>query len=322
MKKSFSVFMLALILFSCNTQNDKGKPKILVFSKTTGFRHTSIEAGKNAILKLGAENGFEVDTTENSEKFVEDSLKKYAAVIFLNTTGNVLNYKQEAAFERFIQAGGGFAGIHSATDTEYDWIWYARLVGGNFESHPKIQSAKINVINKEHPSTKHLPDIWERTDEWYNFKNLNKNVTVLAKIDESSYEGGKNGDDHPMVWYHEYDGGRSFYTAFGHIEESYSDSAFLKHILGGIQYAIGNVKLDYPKAKTEFPPNEKYFSKTNLVVGEFFEPTEMTILPNLDVLIVQRRGEILLYKNKTKKLKQAGFLNVYFKSKNDSNDSL
>lgn len=319
MKKLFPVLILAFILFSCNTQKEKGKPKILVFSKTAGYRHSAIEAGKIAISKMGVESGFQLDTTEDSEKFLEDNLKKYAAVIFLNTTGDVLNYKQEAAFERYIQAGGGFVGIHSATDTEYDWIWYAKLVGANFESHPKIQSAKINVTNKEHPSTKHLPDTWERTDEWYNFKNLNKDVTVLAKIDETSYVGGKNGEDHPMAWYHEYDGGRSFYTALGHTEESYSDSTFLKHILGGIQYAIGNNKLDYSKAKTELPSDEKNFTKTNLAEGEFFEPTEMTILPNLDVLIVQRRGEILLYKNKGKKLKQAGFLNVYFKSKNDSN---
>lgn len=290
-----------------------------MFSKTAGYRHTAIDSGKRAIINLGTANGFEVDTTENPEMFTESNLKKYAAVVFLNSTGNVLTHLQETAFERFIQAGGGFAGIHSASDTEYDWIWYAKLVGANFESHPKIQQAKILVINKDHPSTRHLPDIWERTDEWYNFKKINKDVTILAKIDETSYEGGKNGNEHPMAWYHEYDGGRSFYTAFGHTDESYKDSFFLQHILGGIQYAIGKNKLDYSKAKSVFPPDEKNFIKTNLVSGELFEPTEMTILPNLDVLIIQRRGEILLYKNKEKKLKQAGFLNVYFKSKNDSN---
>lgn len=318
MKKLISVFLLILFFFSCTNNNSKGKPIILVFSKTTGFRHTSIAVGKEAIIRLGTENGFYVDTTENAEKFAEDSLKKYAAVIFLNTTGDILNYRQEAAFERFIQAGGGFAGIHSATDTEYDWIWYARLVGGNFESHPKIQPAKINVVDKNHPSTKHLPDVWERTDEWYNFKKLNKDVNVLLKIDETSYQGGKNGDNHPMAWYHEYDGGRAFYTELGHTEESYTEPNYLKHILSGIQYAIGDNKLDYSKAKTEFPPDEKFFYKTTLTQGEFFEPTEMTILPNLDVLIVQRRGEIMLYKNDSKKLKRAGFLNVYWRSIKDT----
>ena len=317
MKKIFPLFLLTFYIFltSCNS---KSEPRVLVFSKTTGYRHSSIDTGKSAILKLGIQNGFLVDTTEDASKFTEDNLKKYAAVVFLNTTGDVLNSNQEAAFERFIQAGGGFTGIHSATDTEYDWIWYARLVGANFESHPEIQPAKINVINKEHPSTKHLPNVWERTDEWYNFKKMNKDVHVLLKIDESSYKGGTLGADHPMAWYHDYDGGRSFYTEFGHTEASYSDPDYLKHILGGIQYAIGENKLDYSKAKTEFPPDEKKFTKTNLITGEFFEPTEMTILPNLDVLIVQRRGEILLYKNEEKKLKQAGFLNVYFRSNKDT----
>lgn len=319
MNKLFFFLLLPFFLFACENGSKKLAIKVLVFSKTGGFRHKSIEAGKAAIIKLGSENGFDVDTTENAENFTEINLKKYAAIIFLNTTGNILNDKQEAAFERFIQAGGGFAGIHSATDTEYDWIWYANLVGANFESHPKIQPAKINVINKEHLSTKHLPDLWERTDEWYNFKKLNKDVTVLLKIDETSYEGGKLGADHPMAWFHDYDGGRAFYTELGHTEESYSEPDYLKHILGGIQYAIGENQLDYSNAKTAFPPDEKLFSKTILSQGEFFEPTEMTILPNLDILIVQRRGEIMLYKNKEKKLKQAGFLKVYSKSKNDAN---
>jgi len=314
-----SLLISVIIFFFLVSCSNKKELRVLVFSKTAGFRHSSIAAGKAAVQKLGAENGFGVDTTEDASLFTEDSLKKYAAVVFLNTTGNVLDTKQEAAFERFIQAGGGFAGIHSATDTEYDWIWYARLVGGNFDSHPKPQQAKINVVDKNHPSTKHLPDVWERFDEWYNFKNFNKDVHVLLKIDEKSYEGGKMGEDHPMAWYHDYDGGRAFYTEFGHTEESYADSTYLKHILGGIQYAIGENNKDYSKAKTQFPPEEKSFTKTVLSVGEFFEPTEMTILPNLDVLIVQRRGEILLYKNDSKQLKEAGKLDVYWKTKIDTN---
>lgn len=312
------ILFIAIVFFSCNTSSEKSGTKILVFAKTSGFRHSSIPDGKAAIQKLGKENGFAVDTTEDASVFTEENLKNYAAVVFLNTTGDVLNYKQEAAFERFIQAGGGFTGIHSATDTEYDWIWYARLVGGNFISHPEQQNAKLNVVDKTHPATKHLPDTWERFDEWYNFKNLNNDVKVLIKIDESSYKGGTNGAEHPMAWYHEYDGGRSFYTEFGHTEASYKDSNYLKHILGGIQYAIGENKKDYNKAKTQIPPDEKKITKTALITGEFFEPTEMTILPNLDVLIVQRRGQILIYKNDTRKLREAGFLNVYYRSKKDT----
>jgi glucose/arabinose dehydrogenase len=320
MKKLFFpvIFFAALIFFSCTSSTDSSGTKILVFAKTTGFRHSSIPNGKAAIQKLGKENGFAVDTTEDANAFTEENLKKYAAVVFLNTTGDVLNYKQEAAFERFIQAGGGFTGIHSATDTEYDWTWYAKLVGGNFISHPDQQNAKLSVVDKTHPSTKHLTDTWERFDEWYNFKNLNKDVKVLIKIDETSYTGGTLGAEHPMAWYHEYDGGRSFYTEFGHTEASYTDSNYLKHILGGIQYAIGENKKDYTKVKSQLPPDEKLFTKTQLSTGEFFEPTEITILPNLDVLIVQRRGEIHIYKNDTRKLQPAGFLNVYYRSKKDT----
>lgn len=319
----FIAFVFSFSLPACTDNvsgNNSGK-RILVFSKTTGFRHASIPNGKAAIQKLGKENGFEVDTTEDATLFTEDNLKKYAAVVFLNTTGDVLDYRQEAAFERFIQSGGGFAGIHSATDTEYDWIWYARLVGGNFESHPKIQQAKIQVVDKNHASTVHLPDVWERRDEWYNFKNLNRDVKVLLKIDEKSYEGGKNGEDHPMAWYHDYDGGRAFYTELGHTEESYTEANYIKHILGGILYAIGNNKQDYEKAKSQIPPDEKSFAKTVLTQGEFLEPTEMTILPNLDVLVVQRRGEIAIYKNDSKQLKKAGFLNVYWKTKKEGTNA-
>lgn len=307
-----------LVIASCTEKNSQ--TRILVFSKTAGYRHESIEAGKLALLKMSAANNWIADTTEDATVFTEDNLKKYAAVIFLNTTLNVLDYKQETSFERYIQAGGGFTGIHSATDTEYDWMWYAGLVGAQFESHPKIQPAKLSVMEKDHISTKHLSRVWDKTDEWYNFKNISTDIKVLLKIDETSYEGGKNNNDHPMAWYHEYDGGRAFYTALGHTPESYTDTTFLTHLLGGIKYAIGeNSKLDYTKAKSQFAPDSSSVFQTILSQGEFFEPTEMTVLPNLDVLIVQRRGEILIYKNDEKKIKPAGFLDVYFRTKKDTN---
>jgi hypothetical protein len=150
---------VSLIVISCGGKR-KGNPRILVFSKTTGFRHSSIPVGKEAIIKLGAENGFRVDTTENSGYFNEDSLKNYSAVVFLNTTDNsdsLLNNYEENAFERYIQAGGGFVGVHAATDAEYQWGWYTRLVGAQFLSHPEQQEAVLNVVDKNHISTKHLP---------------------------------------------------------------------------------------------------------------------------------------------------------------------
>lgn len=316
MNKNYSLLLSCLLLifcFSCNKRS--GKPKILVFTKTAGFHHESIPQGVAAIQKLGTENGFDVDTTSNAEFFTDKILPEYSAVVFLSTTGPLFNTDQRIAFERYIQSGGGYMGIHAATDAEYDWGWYTRLAGGNFESHPRQQEAKLLVKDKNHPSTKHLPDVWTRKDEWYNFKKLNKDVHVLISIDEKSYEGGKNGDNHPMAWYHEYDGGRAFYTELGHTDESFSDPLYLQHILGGIEYAIGgNEKLDYSRVVSQYPPDEDRFTKTSLIQGGFFEPTEMTILPNFDILVTQRRGEIMLYKNSTGELKQVGFLNAYYKT--------
>ena len=307
------ILVLLVILASCGSR--KGKPRVLVFSKTAGYRHASIEPGKAALLAMGRGNNFDVDTTEDANYFTEDSLKHYSAVIFLNTTMDVLNNYQEADFERYIQAGGGFVGIHSATDTEYDWGWYGRLVGAYFNGHPEIQQAKIVVVDSSHGSTKHLPKEWVRTDEWYNFKKLNTEAHVILKIDEQSYKGGTNGAEHPMAWYHEFDGGRSFYTELGHTDESWKEDNYLKHVLGGIQYAIGeNKELSYAKAKTDRVPAEDRFTKTMLTQGTLFEPTEMTILPNLDILIAQRRGEIMRYKKQDNSIKQVGSLNTYWKA--------
>ncbi|MEI9945360.1 MAG: ThuA domain-containing protein [Chitinophagaceae bacterium] len=319
-KRLLSVFcaaiLISIIVISCNNKRS-GKARVLAFTKTSGYVHASIPAGVAAIQKLATENDFEVDTTSNADYFNDDSLEKYSAVIFLSTTGNVLNTRQEIAFERYIQAGGGFVGVHSATDTEYDWGWYGRLVGGYFNGHPPgTQSAKFIIKDKEFGATKFFTDtVWEHTDELYNYKKLNPDAHVLITIDETSYKGGTNGAVHPISWYHDYDGGRAFYTGLGHTEESYKEENFLKHLLGGIQYAIGkNSKLNYSNAKSEYPPEDERFTKTTLSYGEFFEPTEMTILPNFDILVAQRRGELLLYKEETKKVKQVGFLNVYWKT--------
>src|SRR5215203_1975117 len=318
MQRSFSllwciVICTGLFFISCNKRS--GQPRILLFSKTAGYHHNSIPDGITAIEKLGKENKFDVDTTTNAAFFNQDSLSKYAAVVFLNTTDTtdtLLDQYQEAEFERYIQAGGSFVGIHAATDAEYHWGWYGRLVGGYFNSHPPIQEAILNVMDSTHSSTKDLPKQWKRKDEWYNFKNLSKDVNVLLAIDEASYKGGTNGASHPMAWYKVFDGGRVFYTELVNPIEHYAEQAFLQHLLGGIQYAIGNnTKLDYAKAHTEKVPERDRFVKTILNQGNFFEPTEMAILPNLNILIAQRRGELMLYNNANKEVKQVGFLNVY-----------
>ncbi len=215
------------------------KPKVLIFCKTMGFHHASIAAGVKAIEKLGAENGFDVDSTTDSRKFTYENLKRYSAVIFLSTTHDVLDGGQQKAFIKYIQSGGGFVGVHAATDTEYNWQWYGNLVGAYFDSHPAQQDAIIDVQDTTNIATSFLPRHWKRFDEWYNFKWISPNLHILLTIDERSYTGGKNGGFHPMAWYHEYDGGRAFYTELGHTDESYSDPLYLRHLLGGITYAMG-----------------------------------------------------------------------------------
>lgn len=235
---SICLFLAIFTTYNISAQQSKS---VMIFSKTEGYRHKCIETGIKSIQKLGKENGFHVNATENSNVLISN-LNKYDAVIFLNTTGNILNNSQQEKFENYIQNGGGFVGIHSATDTEYDWPWYGKLVGAYFLSHPKQQQATINIINADHLSTNFLGKEWSKFDEWYNFKDINPEIKVLMKLDEKTYEGGKNGNNHPIAWFHEYDGGRVFYTGLGHTKESYQDTKFLKHILGGIKYAMGNSK--------------------------------------------------------------------------------
>lgn len=165
-------------------------------------------------------------------------MAQYQVVIFLNTTGDILNEAQQAAFERFVQGGGGFVGVHSATDTEYDWPWYGRLVGAYFAGHPPVQPATVEVIDRTHPSTAVLPSIWQRRDEWYDFQSAPAaDVNVLALVDEDSYDGATMGEPHPIAWHHVYDGGRAWYTGMGHTGETYDEPLFREHLWGGIRWA-------------------------------------------------------------------------------------
>jgi type 1 glutamine amidotransferase len=216
--------------------------RVLVFSRTAGFRHDSIPDAIAAIRALGDQNGFLVDATEDPTVFTNSGLAAYSAVSFLLTTGDILEDSQQAAFERYIAAGNGFVGVHSAADTEYDWPWYGGLMGAYFASHPDVQPAVVHREDANDPSTVFLPDDWVRTDEWYNFQSNPRDTDdmhILATLDESSYSGGAMGD-HPIAWYHAYAGGRAWYTAGGHTRESYSEPLFLQHLLGGIEYAAGS----------------------------------------------------------------------------------
>lgn len=244
-RKITSLLLFTFLFLFCTGSLLARKKKILVFYKTAGYYHKSIPAGIAAIQKLGLENKFDVDTTLDASKITLNNLKKYAAVVFLSTTGDIFNPAQQTAFEQYIKAGGGFVGVHAATDTEYDWPWYGKLAGAFFTNHPKQQVATLNVVNRKTIATQHLPEVWTRKDEWYNFKDIQDGLNVLITIDERTYEGGKNAPLHPMAWYHDFDGGRSFYTGLGHVEESYTDPLFLNHLLGGIQYAMGLKKMAF-----------------------------------------------------------------------------
>jgi len=213
--------------------------RVLVFTKTAAFRHGSIEKGFATLSALGSANDFEVVQTENSGDFNTSNLQRYKLVVFLNTTGDVLNSAQQSAFENYIRSGGSYMGIHAATDTEYDWPWYGQLVGAYFNGHPNIQQATVNLVEQNHPSTSHLPNAWQRTDEWYNFRNINPSIIPLLNLDDNSYSGGTNGSNHPIAWYHEFDGGKSFYTGGGHSNSAYDEHDFRQHLLGGIEYCLG-----------------------------------------------------------------------------------
>jgi type 1 glutamine amidotransferase len=216
---------------------------VLVFTRTAVFRHASIEAGVEAIRQLGNGNGFAVSQTEDAMTFSDEGLAPYDVVVWLSTTGDVLDNAQQAAFERFIRAGGGWVGVHAAADTEYDWAWYGQLLGGAayFLIHPMIQTAQLNVEQAEHTSTSHLPETFSLQDEWYNFRaNPRPSVSVLLTLNEMSYTVGEGAmGDHPIAWYHAFDGGRAFYTGLGHRTELYQDAMFTQHLLGGIRWAAG-----------------------------------------------------------------------------------
>jgi type 1 glutamine amidotransferase len=243
------IIFTAAFLYSCGSTSKmsaKHQSKILVFSKTGGFHHNSIKVGNVAILKMGAQNSFGVDTTTDGSKFTTENLKRYAAVVFLSTTGQskqLLTEDQKTAFEQYIKHGGGYVGVHAATDACYDWKWYGDLSGGYFGGHIS-GPAELDVVDNNNIATKPLPAIWKRTDEWYSFKYMAPGLHTLIKLDEKTCKYDAKNEklkmgDHPIAWYHEYDGGRAFYTGLGHTDESYSEPLFLHHLLGGIKYAMG-----------------------------------------------------------------------------------
>jgi cytochrome c len=310
--------LLILMLFSQFAMAQTSKINVLVFSKTAAFRHESIGAGTAALAKMAKEKGFTATYSEDAALFTEKELQKYNAVVFLNTTGDILNAEQQTSFERYIQGGGGYVGIHAATDCEYEWAWYGQLAGAYFLDHPiqpsNVQKGKFVVTQKNHWATQGMPDEFERSDEFYSFKNISPSINVVLKIDEKSYIGGKNGDNHPMSWYQEFNGGRSFYTAMGHTDETFSEPLFLNHLWAGIQYAAGGdapKAVDYSKSR----PEENRFSKV-VLKEKLDEPVELSVLNDGRILFIQRHGAVRLYNIETKELKTIATIPVSHLYKN------
>lgn len=294
-----SLPVLALIAYFV-LSGDSGEINVLVFSKTEQFRHDSIEAGIAAVRALGDQHGFRVDATEDASVFTEASLQAYNVVIFLNTTGDALNDTQQLTFNRFIQAGGGYVGIHAAADTEYDWPWYGQLVGAYFQSHPNDPNVREGVIHRasaDHISTVHLDETWTHTDEWYDYQTPPPaDATILLNVDETTY---KRDDENPassprpIAWAREFDGGRTFYTGLGHTPAVFSDPLFLDHLWGGIQYAAGDGQpVNFNVATVA--PEENRFQQT-VLTRNLTEPMELDLLDDGRIIFVERAGAIKIH---------------------------
>ncbi|WP_084628260.1 ThuA domain-containing protein [Amycolatopsis nigrescens] len=273
---------------------------VLVFSKVTNFEHDSIPAGIKAIKKLGAEHGFAVKATDDARAFTDANLAKFAAVIFNNTnstpeSGDLLDAGQRAAFQRYIRAGGGFTGLHAASASERDWQWYEGLVGAIFDQHPVPQVGRVKVLDRAHPSTKDLPELWEQTEEWYNWKvNPTGKVHTLAQIKvRDGVTGLDEGVDHPWSWCQNYDGGRSWFTAGGHAKEKFSDAGFLGHLLGGIEWAAGAAEGDCSATQNGS------FQRVPLVDKDLADPFELAVAPDRRVFYIQRTGALKIIDQST-----------------------
>ncbi len=285
---------------------------VLVFSKTDGFRHESIEDGIALLEQLSIQHDFNYFATENAEHFQEKNLKYYDVILFMNTTGDVLDDAQQLEMQRFIQAGGGFVGVHAAADTEYDWPWYGQLVGAYFNGHPNdpnVRDAVVERWDSTHISCSHLPALWPRTDEWYDYKDIQEDISVLLNLDEDSYEGGTTGDPHPIAWYKEFDGGRTWYTGGGHTRECFQEEDFVKHLWGGIQWAAGEAKsVDY--SRTNVVPAENRFEKV-VLTDNLNEPMELDMLPDGRLLFIERKGDIIIYDPQTEETEIVDHLDIH-----------
>ncbi|WP_026464233.1 ThuA domain-containing protein [Adhaeribacter aquaticus] len=227
--------------------------KVLLVTTTKGWHHESLHSGVLAVQQLGVRNFFDVVLLEDPNGFTDKFLQQFQAVIFLNTSGDILDNNQQKVMEKFIQSGKGFVGIHSASDTEYDWDWYTKLVGRMFHIHPAVQTAKMKVLDPKFPGLQDFTNDKLWTEEVYEFgPEKISGLNYILGVDESTYnpkadwgprgKGEGMGKLHPLAWYHNYDGGRAFYTALGHLPTNFHDPAFLNHLYAGILWAATGKK--------------------------------------------------------------------------------
>jgi type 1 glutamine amidotransferase len=246
MKRKLHIVFLSILLagmVSCKKDKKEvyppkteGKTNVLVFSKTAGYRHESIAAGIDMFQSHAEEWQLNVTTTETTEKFSGDGLKEFTVLVLLNTTGDYLTDAEQERLVDFVRSGGRILAVHAAADAEYNWPWYNHMLGAWFLSHPAIQQANCILEDPVHSAGKEMPAIWTRTDEWYNFKDIQPYIHIVYSVDENSYSGGMNGADHPISWYHNFEGGKIFYTAMGHTYETYSEPYFIQHIAGALEW--------------------------------------------------------------------------------------
>ncbi|HIC56538.1 MAG TPA: ThuA domain-containing protein, partial [Acidobacteria bacterium] len=226
----------------------QSRPQVLYVTQSAGFAHPVLPLTEEILPAIGRQHdAFDIDITRDASILTTDILKRYDAVVFYTTGELPMNADQRTTFLQFIRNGGGFVGIHSATDTFYDWPEYGELIGGYFDNHPWREEVSVRVEDNTHPATRHLAERFQINDEIYQFKKWSRDrVNVLMSLDTQSVDTTKdsvhrNDNDFALTWSHSYGEGRVFYTALGHEETVWQDDRFQRLIVNGIVWAIGDV---------------------------------------------------------------------------------
>ncbi|MHC2992696.1 carbohydrate-binding protein [Pontibacter sp. HJ8] len=291
--------LVAAAFVGCSGEKES---RVLIFSKNPLEQQTNAEAAA-ALAAYVQQQGIAVDTTTNSAYLAEDSLMRYGTVVFLNTSRDVLETRQQNEIERFVQAGGGFVGIHAAPGSRYQWPWYNNMFGTLQEQQPDsllASNVNLQLVEAEDALTQGLPKKWSQSDRLYKFASKDAASNLLVTADQQE----------PVSWYREYDGGRMFYTAAGGTAASYKQDEFLQHLLAGIRYTLEGPALKYKKARTEQVPEDNRFLQ--VVLDTYLhEPIEMEILNDGRVLFIERLGSIKLYDPQKKATKLIAKLDVH-----------